>query len=53
MGNVPIALAAKLMMEAFRTFASLRPQSVKQITVVLFTPGHSEAWLRASAPLWR
>jgi O-acetyl-ADP-ribose deacetylase (regulator of RNase III) len=43
-GEVPMALGAKLMFEAFRTFASLRPEHVRSIRVVLFNDEASVQW---------
>jgi hypothetical protein len=39
-----MALGAKLMLEAFRTFASLRPEHVRSIRVVLFNDEASVQW---------
>lgn len=44
-GEVPMALGAKLLMEAFRTFAWLRPEHVRTIRIVLFN-GEAEAQWR-------
>ncbi len=35
-GDVPMDLAAKLMLEAIQTFASLQPRNVRRIKVILF-----------------
>jgi serine/threonine-protein kinase len=35
-GDVPMDLAAKLMLEAIQTFASLQPRNVRRIKIVLF-----------------
>jgi O-acetyl-ADP-ribose deacetylase (regulator of RNase III) len=43
-GEVPMALGAKLMLEAFRTFASLRPEHVRAVRVVLFNEEASVQW---------
>lgn len=43
-GEVPMALAAKLMLEAFRTFASLRPEHVRELRVVLFNEEAGAQW---------
>jgi len=46
MGQVPMALAAKLTLEAIRTFASFEPWELKTITVVLFDGRALETWRR-------
>lgn len=43
-GEVPMALGAKLMLEAFRTFASLRPEHVRELKVVLFNDEAFAHW---------
>lgn len=43
-GEVPMALGAKLMLEAFRTFASLHPEHVRELRVVLFNEEASTQW---------
>ena len=43
-GDVPMALGAKLLLEAVRTFAALEPDHVREVRVVLFDPHAVEAW---------
>jgi len=43
-GEVPMALGAKLMLEAFRTFAWLRPEHVRTVRVVLFNDEALALW---------
>jgi O-acetyl-ADP-ribose deacetylase (regulator of RNase III) len=43
-GGVPMALGAKLMLEAMRTFAALGPARVQRVEVVLFDEPAAEAW---------
>jgi eukaryotic-like serine/threonine-protein kinase len=46
-GEVPQPLAAKLMLEALRTFAGFGPSSVERVTVVLRDDAALECWARA------
>lgn len=43
-GEVPMALGAKLLMETFRTFAWLRPEHVRTIRVVLYNDDALALW---------
>jgi serine/threonine-protein kinase len=43
-GDVPMALGAKLLLEAVRTFASLEPDHVREVRVVLYDGQALEAW---------
>lgn len=43
-GLVPMSLSAQLTLEALRTFASLAPTSVTQVTIVLATPDALATW---------
>ncbi|MEZ4406569.1 MAG: serine/threonine-protein kinase [Polyangiales bacterium] len=43
-GEVPMALGAKLMLESFRTFASLRPRHLREVRVVLYNGEALECW---------
>lgn len=43
-GEVPMALGAKMMLEAFRTFAWLDPQRTRHLRVVLYQREALEAW---------
>jgi O-acetyl-ADP-ribose deacetylase (regulator of RNase III) len=43
-GEVPMDLAAKLMLEAVRTFASFQPKYVRTIRIVLFTNSALARW---------
>ncbi len=43
-GQVPMNLAAHLMLEAVRTFAALRPRHVRQIRVVLYDAAALALW---------
>ncbi len=43
-GEVPMALGAKLMLEAVRTFAQLAPQRVRTVRVVLRDEASREPW---------
>lgn len=43
-GEVPMDLAAKLMLEAIRTFASLQPRHVRSIRMVLFGEPAIKRW---------
>jgi len=43
-GDVPMDLAAKLMLEAIQTFASLRPRNVRLIRIVLFGETAFSRW---------
>lgn len=43
-GEVPMALGAKLLLEAFRTFASLGPRFVRDLRVVLFDTQALDTW---------
>lgn len=43
-GNVPMALAAKLMLESFVTFASLEPDHVRSINVLLHDAPALDTW---------
>lgn len=43
-GDVPIDLAAKLILEAMRTFASFQPKHVRTIRIVLFTDSVLARW---------
>ncbi len=48
-GNVPHALAAKLMLEAIRTFAWIGPGSIERVAIVLFDPSSLAPWSSALA----
>ncbi|MFO0648499.1 MAG: serine/threonine-protein kinase [Polyangiales bacterium] len=43
-GGVPMALGAKLLLEAVRTFSTLEPDHVRDVRVVLFDPLAMETW---------
>lgn len=43
-GDVPMDLAAKLMLEAMQTFASLQPRNVRRIKIVLFNEIALSRW---------
>jgi O-acetyl-ADP-ribose deacetylase (regulator of RNase III) len=43
-GDVPMDLAAKLILEAVRTFAGLRPRHVRNVRVVLYDERALERW---------
>lgn len=43
-GRVPLAMAAKLMIEAIVTFAALQPQSVRSVDLVLFDEASRQAF---------
>ena len=43
-GEVPMAQGAKLMLEAFRTFAWVQPQRVRVLRVVLFKDADRDCW---------
>jgi O-acetyl-ADP-ribose deacetylase (regulator of RNase III) len=43
-GGVPMALAAKLLLEAVRTFSTLEPEHVRDVRVVLYDPEAMETW---------
>jgi len=43
-GEVPMDLAAKLMLESIRTFAALQPRYVRTVNVVLFKEPDFERW---------
>jgi serine/threonine-protein kinase len=43
-GDVPLALAAKLLLESVRTFSTLAPEHVRDVRVVLFDPMALEVW---------
>jgi O-acetyl-ADP-ribose deacetylase (regulator of RNase III) len=43
-GDVPMDLAAKLMLESIQTFASLAPENVRRIEIVLFDEQAYERW---------
>ncbi len=43
-GGVPMALGAKLLLEAVRTFSTLEPEHVRDVRVVLFDPNAMETW---------
>ena len=43
-GEVPVDLAAKLMLEAMRTFAAMEPRQVTNLRVVLYNDRHLTRW---------
>lgn len=43
-GGVPMALAAKLLLEAVRTFSTLEPEHVREVRVVLYDDHAMETW---------
>jgi serine/threonine-protein kinase len=43
-GGVPMALGAKLLLEAVQTFASLEPDHVREVRVLLYDAEALEAW---------
>lgn len=43
-GQVPMELAAKMMLETIRTFAALRPHHVRHIQIMLDSPLDVDAW---------
>ncbi len=43
-GGVPMALGAKLLLEAVRTFSTLEPEHVREVRVVLYDPHAMETW---------
>lgn len=43
-GEVPMEQAARLMLEAIRTFAALEPRHVREVRVVLFDPAARDRW---------
>jgi serine/threonine-protein kinase len=43
-GDVPMALVAKLMLEAIRTFASFGPKSVREVGIVLYDGDATARW---------
>ena len=43
-GEVPMALGAKLVLEAVRTFASFEPEHVRNVRVVLYDQGAVDTW---------
>ncbi len=50
-GGVPMALGAKLLLEAVRTFSTLAPEHVRDVRVVLFDPHAMETWSDVLASL--
>jgi O-acetyl-ADP-ribose deacetylase (regulator of RNase III) len=43
-GDVPMDLAAKLILEAIRTFGALQPKHVRNVRIVLYAEGDLERW---------
>lgn len=43
-GDVPMDLAAKLILEAIRTFGSLQPKHVRKVRIVLYAEGDLARW---------
>jgi O-acetyl-ADP-ribose deacetylase (regulator of RNase III) len=43
-GDVPMDLAAKLILEAIRTFGALQPKHVRNVRIVLYTEGDLSRW---------
>jgi O-acetyl-ADP-ribose deacetylase (regulator of RNase III) len=43
-GDVPMDLAAKLMLEAIRTFAGLQPKHIRTVRIILYDEKARERW---------
>jgi len=50
-GGVPHGLAARLMVEAVKTFASFQPRSMRSVRIALATPENLAAWTTALVAL--